>query len=399
MVFDKYFNEDTFTFKGGVVDSIDELNALKGKKQSEKWHKEGDAYIHTMLCVEHAFRILTEEFIKENGFTLRDCRILVMAVLFHDLGKATKTEFSKGDWHSYGHEEDGEKIARKILWDEDFEAREEVCSLIRFHMVRCGIMRGGDIANKIMKLSWLVNIKKLLFLGMCDIFGSIQDDEHGIDRDIRCINLMGGFANSLNCIDKPFMFDEERYMISSNDEDRRDITCRYLFEMKFPFKDMKDANKPTMTIMVGLSGAGKDTYITEKLADDDTVILCRDNIRTEIGMCRLGEKIVGTPSQEKMVTEIFNARLNEALMHGVDVVINNINLKKKYRSEYIRAAKKNGYDVRCVYVEAPTLKDNNERHKGQVSMDILNNMILNLDFPRADEFGSEIIIEKQSKVN
>lgn len=399
MVFDKYFNEDTFTFKSGILDSIDELNALKGVKQSEKWHKEGDAYIHTMLCLEHAFRILSEEFIKENRFTLRDCRILVMAVLFHDLGKATKTEFSNGDWHSYGHEIDGEKIARKILWDEEFTARESVCSLIRFHMERCGIMRGGDIANKIMKLSWLVNLKKLLFVGMCDIFGSIQNDEHGIERDIRCINIMGGFAKSLNCLDKPFVFDDDNFMVSASEIERSEITCSHIFDGTFPFKDKTQSPKPVMTIMVGLSGAGKDTYISDRLSDGSTVVLCRDNIRAEIGLCGVNEKIVGTPLQEKKVTEIFNARLNEALIHGVDVVINNINLKKKYRSEYIRVAKNNGYDVKCVYVEAPTLKDNNERHKGQVSMDILNKMILNLDFPRADEFGSEIIIEKQSKVN
>ena len=107
--------------------------------------------------------------------------------------------------------------------------------------------------------------------------------------------------------------------------------------------------------------------------------------------------MVGTPFQEKQVTDIFNARLNEALSHGVDVVINNINLKKKYRRDYIQSARDNGYNVKCVYVEAPSLMDNNERHKGQVSMDVLDKMILSLDFPRADEFGTEIIVEKQTK--
>ena len=123
--------------------------------------------------------------------------------------------------------------------------------------------------------------------------------------------------------------------------------------------------------MIGLPGSGKNTLIDDlfddnkiitlydgdeflyRLQEGETEILSRDDIRAELGFCADGQKIVGTKEQEDKVTEIFNQRMLHAASCGHDIVINNINLKKKYREEIVNTLSKE-YNVITdyLYVEA-----------------------------------------------
>ena len=76
-----------------------EVAALKGVKQDPAWHPEGDADIHTRLCLD--------AFAKRRvGDPEKDLRV-GLAVLCHDFGKATHTQFVDGKWTSHGHAEAG----------------------------------------------------------------------------------------------------------------------------------------------------------------------------------------------------------------------------------------------------------------------------------------------------
>ena len=148
--------------------------------------------------------------------------------------------------------------------------------------------------------------------------------------------------------------------------------------------------------MIVLPGAGKDTWIANNLPEAHKVV-CRDDIRTELGLCNAGEKIVATPQQESLVTGIFNAKLREYAAAGEDIAINNINLRRKYRLGFKKTLA--DFDVKWIYVvvEAPDLDTNKERRKGQIPPEVFDRMAASYEPPTPDEYD-EIIYVKQEKI-
>lgn len=109
--------------KAGIIEYIiPELLKLKGVKQPEKYHKEGDVFTHTILALE----ALPDEVSEE----------LAWATLFHDIGKPdtyskdTRIRFNQ-------HAEKGEEIADKIMKRLKFSRylRENIKWLVGHHMV------------------------------------------------------------------------------------------------------------------------------------------------------------------------------------------------------------------------------------------------------------------------
>lgn len=73
-----------------TLGEMPEVNNLKGALQPPQHHPEGDAYVHTLLCLDYAQRLMSSPEVK-------------WAVLCHDLGKMQFFEY--GNLH--GHEEGG----------------------------------------------------------------------------------------------------------------------------------------------------------------------------------------------------------------------------------------------------------------------------------------------------
>ncbi|MCR5576705.1 MAG: tRNA nucleotidyltransferase [Oscillospiraceae bacterium] len=83
-----------------------ELAQTLGAPQSRRHHPEGDVWTHTMQVCDRA--VLFRE-------QAREARGFMLAALCHDLGKTVCTEFSNGDWHSYGHETAGLPLTESFL--------------------------------------------------------------------------------------------------------------------------------------------------------------------------------------------------------------------------------------------------------------------------------------------
>lgn len=156
-----------------------------------------------------------------------------------------------------------------------------------------------------------------------------------------------------------------------------------------------ERRKINVYVMVGLPGAGKDTWIAQNLPEAHKVV-CRDDIRAEMGLCNAGEKIVASREQENLVTAIFNQKLKEYARAGEDIAINNINLVKRYRMDYKRTLK--DFDVNWIYVvvEAPDLETNKKRREGQIPPEVFDRMVERYEPPTPDEYD-EIIYAKQTK--
>lgn len=146
---------------------------------------------------------------------------------------------------------------------------------------------------------------------------------------------------------------------------------------------MEENNEFTVTIMIGCAGSGKDTYITNDPILSKQVMLCRDNIRTEIGI--KGEKPFGTKAQEKQVTEIFNDRLIECCKNKQSCVINNMNLYRKHRKSLIEKITEYNPKIQYIVILPPSLDTLIERRNGQIDANIITNMWKSIEFPTLDE--------------
>ena len=151
---------------------------LIGALQPEKYHPEGDAYNHTMICVDKSCEYTSDLKIR-------------FSVLVHDLGKG---ETPKEEYpHHYGHEERGVEIVKKFSDDLGVPNAWKKCGIVaaREHM------RGG-IFNRMKpskKVEFIERIDKS-YLGLdglqivvnCDKGGRTEDDLDFLSIGKKCLS-------------------------------------------------------------------------------------------------------------------------------------------------------------------------------------------------------------------
>ena len=108
-----------------------EITPLKGTEQEKEWHPEGDVWVHTLMAVDEAARIIRRENL-DNETAL----VVMFSTLAHDFGKPSVTEFKEGRLKSHGHEEAGLAPTRQFLetLGVSGEIREKVEKIIANHL-------------------------------------------------------------------------------------------------------------------------------------------------------------------------------------------------------------------------------------------------------------------------
>lgn len=108
-----------------------ELVALGATPQEPEWHPEGDVWVHTMMVVDEAAKIVRREALgDERALTV------LLGALCHDMGKPFVTCMEEGRIRSHGHEEAGVVPTREFLktLHIDHETIEKVVGVVRDHM-------------------------------------------------------------------------------------------------------------------------------------------------------------------------------------------------------------------------------------------------------------------------
>lgn len=108
-----------------------ELPPLAQTAQEPEWHPEGDVWVHTMMCVDVAARVIRRERLYEE-----DAWTVMLAVLCHDLGKPATTCFEEGRIRSRGHEEAGREPTSSFLRSiaVDHDTIKKVVNLVAHHL-------------------------------------------------------------------------------------------------------------------------------------------------------------------------------------------------------------------------------------------------------------------------
>lgn len=301
----KLIDFDTMSVRWAEVLKIDEFKALQATKQSVKWHSEGNVLIHTMnVCACATETCKTNKWL--NGSALG--KLLITAALFHDIGKPLVSTYTD-DWHSHGHERVSEQMTRMMLWCEDVQFREDVCKLVRHHMVPFNVLKNKNIASTIVSLSKNVpSLRLLIELKRCDVQGSEPADPVMKRFDLQSLDELERYATQLGCYDAPSK------VPSKGQESEQEHRHRF-----------KTKPHVHVNVMIGLPGAGKSTYVKKimEARDPDTyTIISRDRIRAELGFTKSEDDKKSCPKhQEEAVSKVVKERLSDGAQRGMYIFI------------------------------------------------------------------------------
>jgi predicted kinase len=343
--------------------------AMKGVPQDPIHHAEGDVWIHThMVC---------EALVGLDAWQQRDAASrarLFVAALLHDVGKPTTTVVEPdGRVRSPGHSPTGAMIARRILWSHGWPAslREPITALVRFHQVPYHLVDHRDPRSVAIRLTQTANARDLALLCEADVRGRTSGQ---LAQQLDNIALFREFCDELGCLDAPYGFasDHARAMyFHVRDRD--------------PTWDAFDDTRLRVTLMSGLPGAGKSTWVRKHCGGEPIVSL--DRIRDALD--------VDPEDGQGAVVARAKESAREHLRVGESFVWDATNLSRSLRSGLVSLFYDYGARVRIVHVEAPPheLRARNRGRDRKVPEDVIERLLHWWDMPEPTEAHEVLWIE------
>jgi predicted kinase len=332
--------------------------AMASCQQDAVWHSEGDVWTHTkMVCAQ------LPKLAEWPNLTPHDRTVLIFTALFHDSAKplTSKLDPTTGRISSPKHSIKGEHLARSLLRDVgcDLATREEIARMVRFHGRPAFLLERANPSHEVVSLSWSVNNKLLYLFTLADTRGR-KTAEMG--RPEENLHLWKMEAEEHGCFDKPYRFgnDQARFQFFRNEKPN----LHYV-----PHEDYRC----TVTMMSGLPGSGKDTWLATHRGDLPVISL--DDMREELG--------VEATENQGTVAQLARERCRELLRARTSFAFNATNLLRPTRQRWIDLFA--DYDARIdmVYVE-PALSvilDQNKRRKRLVPEDVIVELANKLEPP------------------
>lgn len=262
---------------------------------------------------------------------------LKLAMLFHDLGKIYTSVPNKQNPNQtsfYGHELKSAEIAEQWLieYEAPKEIRQKVKDIILLHMSK-------NIGLEKLKNKVGLEVGKLVLLA------------HVADLKAR-LNI-----NQLE-IDK--------------------ATQRYLdFSLLTEEVIEYNPNKPEMIILIGLPRSGKSSF--RKKYYINYACISRDNIRE----AEFGFK--GNMENEGLVTRLFNKQLTDALNKKQNIIIDNTNMQRKYRRQFIQQAQAHGYNIKAIVIDTEYEQVIINAKKEDFPIEVIESMKNRFAIPTMDE--------------
>jgi putative nucleotidyltransferase with HDIG domain len=336
--------------------------AMAACGQDIHWHSEGDVWTHTkMVCAE--IQRLTDWPSLDRDEQLA----LIFTGLFHDAGKPAVTivDPESGRTRSPHHASVGVGIARGALRELGcaLDQRERICSLIAAHGRPPYLLDKSDPEHEVIRMSWLTDNRLLYLFALADTRGRKSKE---MTRPEENLGLWKMVAEEQECFTQPFPF--------ANDH------ARFLFyrnKLSHPRYAPHEKFRCTATIMSGLPGAGKDTWLQQNRPDMPVVSL--DEIRGELG--------IDPVENQGHVVQAARKRCREFLRSGTDFALNATNVSSMVRRRWIDLVADYEGRVEIVYLEPPLeiILAQNKRRSQPVPQSIILKLLEKVEPPTRAE--------------
>lgn len=343
--------------------------AMAACGQDARWHAEGDVWTHTRLVVGEL------QTLDEWPALDRDARLkLVFTALFHDAGKpaTTAADPATGRVHAPKHAVVGMGIARAALRDLGcpLAVREAVANLVRYHGRPPYLLAKADPAGELIRLSWLLDNHLLYLFALADHRGRDAAED---TRSEDALHLWRVAAEENGCFDRPFAF--------ANDH------ARFLFyrgALSSLHYTPREEYRCCVTVMAGLPGAGKDTWL--KANRPDLPVVSLDDIR--------GDLDVAPTDDQGRVLQAAREQCRVHLRAGRDFAFNATNTMAQTRAKWVDLFAEYGARVEVVYLEPPpeVNRRQNRDRAGRVPQAVIDKLRAKLEPPTwAEAHGVRLV--------
>lgn len=371
-----YFNEFA---------DIDPLHVKMSKfSEDSPWHRERTIAVHTNMVVGEYLSRVRAKF-GENEWSDADL-YGAFACAFHDVGKpAARTEAYKperGTYYRYG----GHELISARLW-EDWAVRNWKFLEEEFGLTSHGIYATGWLIEN--HLPWDVKKpekRRQLALGV----------KHAVRDPERFINVVQA---------------DTWGRISDDATEKRQKTEDWCNGFRHLFKEVKEEYKtryvnpdaPIMYMPIAASGSGKSTLLNSESMD---CVLDCDNVEGELLHFSLDKlrhdwydaddyrNAFALACDDSDFKNKANKVFADMVKTGNSIYLDNINISKKRRANYIRQAHKYGYMVYAILlpVELQTVLDRQDtRGDKMVPLDVVKNHYMGLSLPSLGEVDRIIV--------
>ena len=339
--------------------------AMAACQQDAQWHAEGDVWTHTRMVFAEV------EQLAEWPSLDRPAQIqLLLTALFHDAGKpaTTTVDPQTGRTHSAKHALVSTEIVRGVLRELncDLVTREQIAALVRFHGRPQHLLEKTNPEREVISMSWIVNNRLLYLFALADTRGR---DTKEMDRPEENLHLWKLVAEEHGCADHPYAF--------ANDHARFLFYRDQLSNLSFA---PHEGFRCTVTLMVGLPGCGKDTWLARQRPTLPVVAL--DAIRAELD-------VEPTENQGEVI-QAAREKCREHLRASRSFAFNATNITRQTRQRWVDLFADYGARVEIVYLEPPiaTVLSQNKRRTNPVPEGVILRLLDKLEPPTLTECHS-----------
>ncbi|MEM7553888.1 MAG: AAA family ATPase [Cyanobacteria bacterium P01_A01_bin.84] len=345
----------------GLEKEFDWLRGLADCPQDKLFHAEGNVFIHTKIVCETLVASPEWRMLPEQKRSM-----LFAAALLHDIGKPATTQIKEdGKISSKGHVLQGARMAQQILWDlgVPFKCREAIVNLVKYGSLPLWFWDKPNPEKAVIKVSQFVGCDMLAMLAEADVKGRYCEDKSQL---LERIQFFREFCQENNCFEIPRKFSSSH--------------SRFVYfhkENVNPDYHAYDDTRLQVTMMSGLPGSGKDTWMKNNLSDLKVVSL--DDLRRSMG--------VKPTENQGIVVNKAKAIAKGYMRNGESFVWNATNINQQLRSILIRLFTNYQARIRIVYLETTweELLQRNRNRIYKVPEKVLYKMRNRLDVPKVTE--------------
>jgi predicted kinase len=344
--------------------------AMAACAQDAGWHAEGDVWTHTRLVLAEL------EKLAEWPALDRDSRLkLVFTAIFHDSGKPATTlvDPETGRTRSPKHSIAGMELARSALRELGcpLGLREEIASLVRYHGRPPYVLEKDDPAREVIGLSWLLSNRLLHLFALADTRGRLSGEMQRPEDNLHLWKLV---AEENACFEGPYAF--------ANDY------ARFLFfrdELSSLYYAPHEDYSCTVTLMAGLPGSGKDTWLVKNRPGLPVVSL--DDLRETLE--------VDPTDDQGAVIQAAREQCRVHLRARRDFALNATNTMRQTRRRWIDLFADYGARIEVIYLEPelPVLLAQNARRTKKVPDRVMERLIQKLEPPTRSEAHAVSLVE------